>query len=130
MQIVSNPQRVSLSNLCPWAASWVGCREGGALAGAGESCRLQTARLAPKLFPAGTHLQLNRPHWLTGCLALPYLNKLQRLGFLTEQPRSFSFLGGSSNVKDVFRDLNTGAFGWENFNKLSRHFCSWCLFKC
>lgn len=49
MQIVLNPQRVRLSNLCPWAASWVGCREGGALAGAGESCRLQTACLALKL---------------------------------------------------------------------------------
>lgn len=50
MQIVLNPQRVRLSNLCPWAASWVGCREGGALDGAGESCRLQTVRLALKLF--------------------------------------------------------------------------------
>lgn len=67
MQIVLNPQRVRLSNLCPWAASWVGCREELQQGKVADSRLL--ALLWSLALPAGTHLQLNRPDWLTDCLA-------------------------------------------------------------
>lgn len=67
MQIVLNPQRVSLSNLCPWAASWVGCREELQQGKVADSRLL--ALLWSLALPAGTHLQLNRPERLTDCLA-------------------------------------------------------------
>lgn len=63
MQIVLNPQRVRLSNLCPWAASWVGCREELQQGKVADSRLL--ALLWSLALPAGTHLQLNRPDWLT-----------------------------------------------------------------
>lgn len=77
MQIVLNPQRVSLSNLCPWAASWVGCREELQQGKVADSRLL--ALLWSLALPAGTHLQLNRPERLTDCLAtLTVLNTTRR----------------------------------------------------
>lgn len=77
MQIVLNPRRVSLSNLCPWAASWVGCREELQQGKVADSRLL--ALLWSLALPAGTHLQLNRPARLTDCLAtLTVLNTTRR----------------------------------------------------